>query len=277
MVRLRFLGGAGTVTGSCFLLELEDTKLLIDCGLFQGNRSVRERNWRPFSFSPAEIDYVVLTHAHIDHSGLLPRLCRQGFQGRIIATRATVDLARIMLPDSGYIQETEAEWQNRKRARRGLEPLEPLYTVADAEAVLPYFLGVNYDEIISLTPTVKIRLRDAGHILGSAIVELWLQGEDEFKIVFTGDLGNSRQPLIRDPALIEAADYLVLESTYGARLHGSQEERRPRLAQIICETTAHGGNVIIPAFAIARTQDLLYDLNTLFRSGEIPHNIPVYV
>lgn len=277
MSTLSFLGGAGTVTGSSFLLETGDVKLLVDCGLFQGGREIRERNWRPFAFSPADIDYVVLTHAHIDHSGLLPRLCREGFRGRIIATRASVDLARIMLPDSAHIQESEAEWRNRKRERAGL-PLEPpLYTVADAEAVLPHFLGVNYDEIISLTSTVKIRLRDAGHILGSAILEVWVSNTEDFKIVFSGDLGNSGQPLIRDPALIEAADYLVLEATYGSRLHPPREERRPELARIIRETTSRGGNVVIPAFAIERTQDLLYDLSSLFASGEIPVQVPVFV
>ena len=209
---------------------------------------------------------------------MLPRLVKHGFQGKIIATRPSVDLARIMLPDSGHIQEMETEWKNRKRARAGLPPKPPLYDVTDAEAVLPLFLDVNYDEIISLSSSVKLRLRDAGHILGSAIVEIWLTEEDKsIKLVFSGDLGNSGQPIIRDPALLETADYLVLESTYGNRFHEPREQRRHHLAQIIQKTVARRGNVIIPAFAIERTQDLLYDLSTLYREGEIPAQVKTYV
>ncbi|HHV08199.1 MAG TPA: MBL fold metallo-hydrolase [Firmicutes bacterium] len=278
MAELHFLGAAGTVTGSCFLLNTGDCQLLVDCGLFQGKKEIRKCNYEPFSFSPTDIDYVILTHSHIDHSGLLPRLVKEGFKGKIIATRPSVDLARIMLPDSGHIQEMEAEWKNRKRARAGRPPEAPLYTVADAEAVLPLFLGVNYDEIISLSSSIKFRLRDAGHILGSAIIEMWLTEDNEtIKLVFSGDFGNSGQPIIRDPALIEAADYLILESTYGNRLHEPREERRPHLAQIIRDTVARQGNVIIPAFAIERTQDLLYELSALYREGEIPSRVITYV
>ncbi|NLG87091.1 MAG: MBL fold metallo-hydrolase [Firmicutes bacterium] len=278
MAKLSFLGAAGTVTGSCFFLDTIDCRILIDCGLFQGTKEIRELNRQPFPFSPAFIDYVVLTHSHIDHSGLLPRLVKEGFQGKIITTRPSVDLARIMLPDSGHIQEMEAEWKNRKRARAGLSPEPPLYNIPDAEAVMPLFLGVNYDEIISLSSCVKLRLRDAGHILGSAMVEIWLAEEDKsIKLVFSGDLGNSGQPIIRDPALLETADYLVLESTYGDRFHEPQEQRRPHLAKIIRETVARQGNVVIPAFAIERTQDLLYDLSALYREGEIPDQVKTYV
>ncbi|MGI6128792.1 MAG: MBL fold metallo-hydrolase RNA specificity domain-containing protein [bacterium] len=278
MAQLGFFGAAGTVTGSCFLISTKDCHLLVDCGLFQGSKKIRKQNWRPFPFSPASVDYVILTHSHIDHSGLLPRLIKQGFQGKIIATRPSVDLARIMLPDSGHIQEMEAEWKNRKRTRAGLATEPPLYTVADAEATLSHFLSVNYDEIISLSPSIKIRLRDAGHILGSAIVEIWLTEEEEStKIVFSGDLGNGGQPIVRDPTLIEAANYLVLESTYGDRLHEPSKQRRSHLARIINETVQRGGNVVIPAFAIERTQDLLYELGSLYREGNIPPQVTTYV
>lgn len=278
MAELCFCGAAGTVTGSCFLIDSRNSRMLVDCGLFQGKKEVRDRNCKPFPFAPAEIDYVILTHSHIDHSGLLPRLVKEGFQGKIITTRPSVDLARIMLPDSGHIQEIEAEWKNRKRIRAGLPPRPPLYTVSDAEAVLPLFLGVNYDEIISLSSSLKLRLRDAGHILGSAIIEMWLTEDDQtIKLVFSGDLGSGGQPIVRDPALIEAADYMILESTYGNRLHEPREQRRSHLGQIIRATVQRRGNVIIPAFAIERTQDLLYELSALYRDREISPQVTTYV
>ncbi|MGI5882976.1 MAG: MBL fold metallo-hydrolase RNA specificity domain-containing protein [Dethiobacteria bacterium] len=277
MLTLKFCGGAKTVTGSCFLLQTESIKILVDCGMFQGGRELRERNYGDFPFDPAEISALFLTHAHIDHSGLIPKLVKNGFRGNIYATCATADLCRIMLPDSGHIQEMEAEWQNRKARRAGRPETEPLYTVQEAVDALEYFVEVDYDRIMVLDFGLSFRLRNSGHILGSAIIELWVTDEgDRKKLVFTGDLGRKNQSIICDPDIIEEADYLLLEGTYGQRFHEGEEEKTDLLREIINSTLERDGNIVVPSFAVGRTQELLYILNKLIERGEIPP-LPIYI
>ncbi|RPF42977.1 metallo-beta-lactamase family protein [Thermodesulfitimonas autotrophica] len=275
-MRLNFYGAARTVTGACFHVEVSGTRLLIDCGLFQGPREIRERNFQPFPFSPASLDYVLLTHAHIDHCGLIPRLCREGFKGKILATGATVDLAGVLLPDAAHIQEMEAERKSRKAQRAGKPPVEPLYTVADAYDALRFFQKIAYDTEIPLSPGVSATFLDAGHILGAAMI-LLRSGEAgmPMSVLFTGDLGRPGQRLVKDPAVVEHADYLVIESTYGNRQHPQVEEIAV-LHDVLWRTYRRGGNVIIPAFAVERTQDLLYDLNKLWQAGKMPP-VTVYI
>jgi metallo-beta-lactamase family protein len=277
MARISFLGGAGTVTGSCYLLETQKLKLLVDCGMFQGNREMRTRNYRNLNAPVPSIDYILLTHAHIDHSGLIPRIHKQGFRGKVIATKATVDLCGIMLPDSGHIHEMEAEWETRKAKRRGEKQMDPLYTAQDALDCLPSFTGVSYGQEITLDDQVQVRFLDAGHILGSAIIEVWIrENGQEIKIVFSGDLGNKNTPIIRDPSWVWDADYLLLESTYGNRIHEPLANEAQRLQEIILDTIRHRGNVIIPSFAVGRAQEILFRLSNMFKSGELPP-VPVYI
>ena len=258
------------------MLEVGGSRLLVDCGMFQGSRATEALNRRPFPFEPAAIDCVLLTDAHIDHSGLLPRLCKQGFKGKIHATRATSDLCRIMLPDSGHIQEFEAEVAGRKGRRAGRPPLEPIYTVDDAFACLKQFDPAPYNETLEICPEVTVRFNDAGHILGSSIIEIWLkEGGRETKLVFSGDLGQPDQPLIKDPSYIDAADYIVMESTYGNRKH-DEGDRVEALAAIIRDTVKRGGNIVIPAFAVGRTQTIVYYLHQLLKAEKIP-DIPVFI
>ncbi|OGP73337.1 MAG: hypothetical protein A2V86_16530 [Deltaproteobacteria bacterium RBG_16_49_23] len=276
-MKVEFLGGARTVTGSATLLEKGSLKWLVDCGMFQGGKEIEKRNHNTRSYRPETLSFILLTHAHIDHTGLIPKLVREGFQGRVICTQATLDLCEVMLRDSGHIQETEAEWQNRKSKRSGGKGASPLYTVEDAEKSLRFFSPVKYDEVISLNDGIKVRFQDAGHILGSAIIELWVdEGGGEKKLVFSGDLGNSGQPIVRDPSWIKEADLLWLESTYGNRLHKSREETLRELLKIVQEALAHQAKVIIPAFAVERTQDIIYTLGQFIREGLIP-SIPVYI
>ena len=276
-MNLSFFGACRTVTGSCSLIQTDDTKLLIDCGMFQGSKDLKELNYGEFEFPPNEIDYVILTHAHIDHSGLIPKLVKKGFKGTIIATKPTTDLCSIMLPDSGHIQELEVERKNRKLARAGKPLLEPIYNHIDAKKALMQFSTLDYNLKVDLTPTVSIRFQDAGHILGSSIVEIWIkENTSETKIVFTGDIGNLNQPIIQDPTVIEEANYLVMETTYGNRLHKNLGDKQELLLQIIESTFLKGGNVIIPAFAVERTQDILYYLGKLDLAGRLP-DCKIYV
>ena len=276
-MRLEFWGAAHTVTGSCYLLESEERRFLIDCGMFQGTKRVRQLNYDDFSFNPADIEAVVLTHAHIDHCGLIPKLVKQGFKGTVYATRATCDLARIMLPDSAHIQESDALIQSRKGMRRGEEPLEPIYTVADAESSLEHFLARPYNEAWQLAPNIRVIFRDAGHIIGSAIIEMWVtENEKTTKLVFSGDLGQPDQPILKDPSVISGADFLMVESTYGDRLHHIYD-KETELLEVINDTMDRGGNLIIPAFAVGRTQTLLYYLYNLWQEGRLDSDVPIVI
>jgi len=276
-MRVHFLGATRTVTGSAFLLEKGPLKWLVDCGMFQGGKEIERRNWDIRPYHAPELDRVLLTHAHIDHSGLIPKLARAGFRGKVLCTQATLDLCDIMLRDSAHIQEMEAEWQNRKNRRSAKEVGEPLYTVKDAEESLRYFQAVRYDEIVPLGEGVRVRFRDAGHILGSAIVEVWIEENgEEKKLVFSGDLGQAHRPLVRDPSTIEEADILWMESTYGDRTHKSREGTEQELLKIIQDAIDHQSKVIIPAFAVDRTQAVIYTLGEFIRKKLIP-SIPVYI
>jgi metallo-beta-lactamase family protein len=276
-MRVEFLGGVRTVTGSATLLEKGSLKWLVDCGMFQGNKELEERNWNLNPYQAKDLSFILLTHAHIDHSGLIPRLIKEGFRGKVICTKATLDLCEVMLQDSGHIQEMEAEWQNRKGKRAGKGDATPLYTMKDAEECLRYFQTVHYDEISQMADGVKVRFQDAGHILGSAMIEIWVEEEgEERKLIFSGDLGNQDQPVIRDPSVVEEGDVLWLESTYGDRLHKTREDTLRELLKIVQEAIAHQAKVIIPAFAVERTQDIIYTLGQFIREGSIPP-IPIYI
>ena len=263
-MNITFLGATKTVTGSNFLLEVAGKRILIDCGLYQGKAAEERENYEDFAYNVSDIDYLLLTHAHIDHSGRIPKLYVEGYRNPVIATKATCDLCSIMLPDSGHIQEQENEWQNRKRKRKGLPELPPLYTAQDAIDCLKIFKPVKYDEIIELSPEIHVRFNDAGHMLGSSIIEIWVnENGEEKKVVFSGDLGNSDMPLLDSPTMIETADYLVMESTYGGRLHIRNDQKAEMFLNIVAETLDKGGNVVIPSFAVGRTQEILYELNNL--------------
>jgi len=275
-MKLKFLGATHTVTGSCFLVKTDDHKLLVDCGMFQGSRRIRELNQEDFYFNPAEIDCVLLTHAHVDHCGLIPKLCNQGFKGPVYATKVTCELANIMLPDSAHIQESDAEIMTRKGLRSGDEPVRPLYTVDDAMASLKHFSVIPYEKRIEVFPNLEVIYHDAGHIMGSAIIEMFVhEGEKTTKLVFSGDLGQPDQPIIKDPTIIHGADYLLIESTYGDRLHQIYDKEEA-LAEIINDTMDRGGNVIIPSFAVGRTQTLLYYLYKLWKAGRID-DVPIII
>jgi metallo-beta-lactamase family protein len=261
-MKLTFLGAARTVTGSCTLLETGSLKILIDCGLFQGKAKEEALNEQSLPVKPSDIDYVLLTHAHIDHSGRIPWLYVNGFRGEVIATKAAIDLCRLLLPDSGYIQEFETEWKNRKRKRAGRPLVEPLYTLAQAEESLRLFRSVKYDEMIRISENIKVRYRNSGHMLGSAFIEIWVREKGkETKLVFTGDVGNWDIPILKDPVRIEQADYLIMESTYGDRLHSDNTSKAERFLNIVLETLDKGGNVVIPSFAVGRTQEIIYEIN----------------
>jgi metallo-beta-lactamase family protein len=278
MVRVTCLGGAGTVTGSSYLVEsAEGKRVLVDCGLFQGGKQLEERNWKDWGFDAARISTLFLTHAHIDHSGKIPKLVKDGFKGRILASPPTAELCSIMLLDSAHVQETEAAWQSRKNKRRSNKEVLPLYTTEDAEASLKFLTPTERDKIIEPEPGIRARLRNAGHILGSSILELWVK-EDKasLKIVFSGDLGKKNQMIVRDPHEIFDADYLFLESTYGNRLHRSLEESKAELLEAVEYAVSHKEKVLIPAFAVERTQEILYILGEFLRAGRLPR-IPVFV
>ncbi len=256
---LQFLGAAGEVTGSCYLLEVNGSKLLLDCGLIQGSRKDEERNQNPFPFDPRSLDAIILSHAQIDHSGRIPLIVKQGFKGPIFTHRACADLCLIMLEDAGYLNEKDAEQDNRKRERKGLSLVKPLYTVADANNSISQFKRIDYDQKYDVIPGVTLRLSDAGHILGSSIVEIWLQeGEINRKLVFSGDLGFDGALILNDPAVVKKADVVLMESTYGDRLHRPASETLEELSQIFKETAKANGNILIPSFAVGRTQELIY-------------------
>jgi metallo-beta-lactamase family protein len=276
-MRINFHGAARTVTGSQHLLEINGYKLLLDCGLYQGRRAdTYERNLN-FHFDPRTVDAVILSHAHIDHAGNLPNLVKRGFDGPIYATRATVDLAGLMIQDSGHIQESDAEFVNRKRSRRGEPLIEPLYTMKDAERVLDFFKGVDYEETFEPLPGVQARFYEAGHILGSAAVSLEIEEKGRrIRLWFSGDIGRFKLPLLRDPILPTEADYMIMESTYGDKPHRDPEAAFVEFRDVVKRTVERGGKVIVPAFAVGRTQELVYHLNQMMFHNGVPH-VPVYV
>jgi len=255
-------GACGEVTGSCHLFEVNGHRVLVDCGLFQGTPADEERNRDPFPFDPQSIDAVILSHAHIDHSGRLPLLVRRGFRGPIHTQQASIDLCEIMLKDAAYLHEKDAEWANRKRERRGLPPVEPLYTRQDAEATLGLFVGHAYDKTFDVVPGLRARLHEAGHILGSAIVELKLrEGPVSRTVVFTGDLGHKGMPLLRYPARLHEADLVIMESTYGDRCHRDWQATWQEFGEVLQAARRSRGNILMPAFAVDRTQELLYEMS----------------
>lgn len=278
MIRVTCLGGAGSVTGSNYLVESsQGKKVIVDCGLFQGGRQMEERNWADWGFDPGQISTLFLTHAHIDHSGRIPKLVKDGFKGKIFTSPPTAELCEIMLLDSAHIQEMDAEWQTRKSKRRAQKEIEPLYTAQDAEESVNLLAPIERDQIIEVEPGIKARLRNAGHILGSSILELWIEEDSNpVKIVFSGDIGKSHQLIVKDPQEVFDADYLFIESTYGNRLHRTFEDSIRELLEAINYAVSNGEKVIIPAFAVERTQEILYILGEFYRDGKLP-DIPIYL
>ena len=277
---IQFYGAAKMVTGSNYMIKTKYNNVLIDCGMFQGSNENERMNYLPFPYDPKDIDIMILTHAHIDHSGRIPKLVKDGFRGKIICTKATYDLCEIMLRDSAKIQESDAEWENKKRKRAGLSAVEPLYTIEDAENSLKYFDPVYYDQKIDLKGDLTIRFRDAGHILGSSILEMWIKEENQStKVVFSGDLGMPGRPIIKSPEYIEEADFLIIESTYGDTIHEPFHDSTKKLIDIINKTAIRGGTVLIPSFAVGRTQELIYELNKYYEYNNVDEymKIPVYI
>ncbi len=276
-MKIHFNGAARTVTGSQYLLEVNGTRILMECGLFQGRRTETYERNRTFQFNPKNIDAVLLSHAHIDHSGNLPNLVKQEFSGPIYATAATVDLANVMLQDSGHIQEADAEFVSKKRLRRGEPPVEPLYTLEDAEQVARYFHPKNYAQPFEVLPGLTAEFVEAGHILGSAAIRLEVRENGrKTRFWFSGDIGRFGLPILRDPVLPHDVDYVMMECTYGDTPHDNPLEAHREFHEVVQQTVRRGGKVIIPAFAVGRTQELVYSLNMLVTSGKLQH-IPVYV
>ncbi len=264
-MKIQFCGATTGVTGSCHLIKTEDHNVLLDCGQFQGGKAQDAMNREPFPFDPKSIECMVLSHAHIDHCGRIPLLVKRGFKGPIYCTSATADLLKVMLEDSAYIHEKEAEWQTKKNRRAGAPDVEPLYTVEDADRALKLVKPVEYDQLIEISDDMRFVFNDAGHILGSAITEIWVrEGDSETKIVFSGDLGVMHRPILKDPTIIKKADCVIMESTYGDRLHPENAMDVRRLIDIIIKTSERGGSVVIPSFAVGRTQELLYELNRFY-------------
>ncbi|MCQ2550618.1 MAG: MBL fold metallo-hydrolase [Clostridia bacterium] len=281
-MKIQFCGASNTVTGSCHLITTENHKILLDCGQFQGGKIMEAQNREEFPFNPAEIELLLLSHAHIDHCGRIPLLVKRGFKGKIYCTDATADLLNVMLKDSAHIHEQDAVYQTKKNLRAGKPPVEPLYTMQDAEDALALVTPVLYDQLIELNDQMKMVFNDAGHILGSAITELWVtEGEDTSKIVFSGDLGVMDRPILRNPTIIKKADYVIMETTYGNRLHSENSTSIKELLDIVVTTIKRGGNVVIPSFAVGRTQELLFEFNKIFESDpqyqDVLAGVKVYV
>jgi metallo-beta-lactamase family protein len=276
-MRIHFFGATRTTTGSVYLLEINGQRLLLECGLFQGRRGESIERNRNFPFDPKQLDAVVLSHAHIDHCGNLPNLCRQGFEGNIYCTFATRDLASVMLEDSAEIQRDDAAFVSKKRAKQGLPPVEPLYSATDAEKAVRQFVAFNYDRPFPVTDGVTVTLRDAGHILGAAQVVLDIrEGGRAFRYLFSGDIGRGSDDILRDPEPVEAVDYLQVESTYGAREHAPKANANAEVGQLVRQTLDQKGKVIIPSFSVGRTQQIVYTLHQLTLAGQLPR-VPIYV
>ena len=277
-MKVKCMGAARTVTGSCYIMEAAGRRFAIDCGMHQGNAEIDKRNWDVDIYDPRAIEFMLMTHAHMDHAGLLPRLVQKGFRGKVYMTPPTADLLRIMLLDSAHIQEMEAQWKSRKRLRHGEADTTPLYTEKDAMAAFPLFSAVTYGEAFSPAPGITVTFRDAGHILGAAMVELAvLEDGATSRVVFSGDIGRPAQLLVRDPTAIEEADFLFMESTYGNRNHKDEADSQNELAEAIAYSYARGEKVIIPAFAVERTQEMIYSLHLLAKEGRLPADMPVFV
>ena len=276
-MRIHFFGATRTTTGSLYLLELNGQRLLLECGLFQGRRGESIERNRNFPFDPKQVDAVVLSHAHIDHCGNLPNLCRQGFEGNIYCTFATRDLASVMLEDSAEIQRDDAAFVSKKRAKLGLAPVEPLYTAQDADKAIEQFVSLNYDRPFAVTDGVTVTFRDAGHILGAAQVVFDIrEAGRKFRYLFSGDIGRGNDDILRDPQPVENVDYLQVESTYGGRLHAPKANANAKLGQMVRETLERNGQVIIPSFSVGRTQQIVYALHQLTLAGELPR-VPIFV
>ena len=278
-VNVEFLGAAQTVTGSCTVLSVNGRRFAVDCGMHQGNKAIEARNWETKLYSPADLDFILITHAHLDHTGLLPRMVKEGFKGRIYCTPPTADFLGLMLQDSAHIQEVEASYQSVLRSRKGKKPVEPLYNQEDALNTLPFVHAVEYNQPFDPMPGVTVNYRDAGHILGSAFLEIKINHDNgkALRLIFSGDLGRPGALLLRDPEEPATADYLFLESTYGDRDHKDEGNSLDELAEAINYSYKNGQKVIIPAFALERTQEVLYCLNELNKSGKLPKDIPIYL
>jgi metallo-beta-lactamase family protein len=276
-VEIQFLGAVRNVTGSMHLLTVNGSRILLDCGLFQGHRNEAFERNRNLPFDAASIDALVLSHAHIDHSGNIPSLVKAGFRGNIFSTFATRDLCSYMLRDAGHIQESDVAYLNKKRRREGLSLIEPIYTVEDATNSLGYFMSMDYGRVMYVAPGVRLTFYDAGHILGSAFCALDIQeGGRNYRLLFTGDVGRPNMPILRDPDPVPNVDYMIIESTYGLRLHGTVEEAERELERVINETAARGGKIIIPAFSVGRTQEIVYALHRLVNANRVP-KLPMFV
>ncbi len=276
-MKIIFLGAARTVTGSCYIIETGNIRFAVDCGMFQGTTEIEKRNWETDIYDPTHIDFFIITHAHIDHTGLLPRMAQNGFHGPVYATEPTGDLLKILLLDSAHIQEVEAGWKNKKMQRNGRLPdILPLYYLKDAEAVGPLVKTKAYDDTFSPAPGINVKFQDAGHILGAAILEVFIEENGTCtKLVFSGDIGRRHQLLMKDPCTISDADFLFMESTYGNRNHKGEEDSLNELAGAINYSYSRREKVIIPAFAVERTQEILYSLYLLHRQGKLPEDMPV--
>jgi len=277
-MKVSFMGAARTVTGSCYILEHEGKRFAVDCGMHQGNREIEKRNENLDAYDAKQLDFVLITHAHIDHSGLLPALVAKGFNNPVYCTTPTKDLLEIMLLDSAHIQEMEAEWANAKVKRKGGKQVQPLYTISDANKTLPLLAPVEYGEFFEPVPGIKVTYNDAGHILGSAFIEVeYVQEDKPTKIVFSGDLGRPEQLIVKDPSEVDCADYLFLESTYGNRDHKDASNSLDELAEAIAYAYGNKEKVVIPAFAVERSQQIIYSLFLLRKQGRLPDNMPVYL
>ena len=273
-IKLNFLGAVENVTGSRYLLEVDGTRVLIDCGLYQ-ERQLIGRNWDKFSFPPGSINAVLVTHAHLDHCGLLPKLIKDGFKGKVYCTEATAEIAKIVLLDSGHLQEEDARYKRKRHKKEGRKPprsVKPLYTVTDAQAALPYFSPVKYKQTVAVSDSVEATFYDAGHILGASMIKVKVSSDGQSRtILFSGDLGRINRPILRNPTLFEEADYCFIESTYGDRIHDEYTNIKDNFADIINDTFKTGGKIVVPSFSVERAQEILYYLNELFLEDKIPH------
>jgi metallo-beta-lactamase family protein len=277
-MKIKFMGAARTVTGSCFILETGGHRFAVDCGMHQGNAEIEKRNWDVDIYEPDRIDFFLITHAHIDHSGLLPRMVQKGFRGKIYSTAPTLDLLKIMLLDSAHIQEMEAQWKSKKRLRLGDRGIMPLYTVKDAEKTFPLFDVRAYEEPFEPLSGVRVTFKDAGHILGASLLDIRVEENGRVtRMVFSGDIGRPAQLIVKDPTIVTGADFLFLESTYGNRNHKGEDASLDELAEAVHYSYDRGEKVIIPAFAVERTQEIIYSLHLLAKSGRLPKDMPVYV